>query len=71
MMGWYEARQYIEHIDQRRAGATAVLRAYLRGEVDPPRTLRIAREEFIRKHGRPPRYLQHPLRSPRDRKATG
>ncbi|KKM74263.1 hypothetical protein LCGC14_1402110 [marine sediment metagenome] len=63
-MGWYTVMGYLEDIDQRKLGAIAGLRRYLRGETDPPRTLRVATLKFIEHYGRSPRYLPSPWHSP-------
>ncbi len=63
-MGWYTVMGYLEDIDQRKLGAIAGLRRYLRGEMDPPRTLRVATLKFIEHYGRSPRYLPSPWHSP-------
>jgi hypothetical protein len=62
-MGWYTVRQYLEKIDQRKPGATAALRQYLRGEAVPTGTLRVATMKFIEQYGRRPRYVPSPWRS--------
>lgn len=69
-MGWLAVMGYLEDIDQRKLGATAALRQYLRGESDPPRTIRVATMQFIEHYDRSPRYVPSPWRSQHTGKAT-
>ena len=69
-MGWLTVVRYLEEIDQRKPGGTFALRHYLGGESDPTRSLRVATVQFIKMHGRSPRYAPSPWRSSSRRKAT-